>query len=404
MGVDVINPSGAPPFMVLGYAKEQALIRRWEEQYNTRMFTSGTSNIDAMRALKVKRILGTTYFRGDINKIYGQYFVDAGFECLDMAGIDVDFHKVPELPSSTVYDFIKDAFSRNPSAEAVYMLGPAWPTLDIVERLEQDLGVPVFHAVPVQCWDIQRHLGIREPVQRIRAPDRRNAGRRDNGGAARYVLSAGGTRCRLLGPSPSQQRLVAAPDAARRGEHAVLPGQADHHRGRLHRRRHLRCDRAAVRAPSRQAPRRQSERDRAQHAGLRQPGRDAAPLQRRAQGRHHARRGRRRRRARAAARQPAGEIRRAPLQLDRRAHQGQHRLRHLEQGAGADHGRRRQARDRRRRHRAGLAHAHPSARVQRTARHQIQGRHPAIPAATRSRWRSNAARSKAIAAGPSAAS
>ena len=38
------------------------------------------------------------------------------------------------------------------------MLGPAWRTLDIVERLEQELGVPVFHAVPVQCWDIQRHL------------------------------------------------------------------------------------------------------------------------------------------------------------------------------------------------------------------------------------------------------
>ncbi len=47
MGVDVINPSGAPPFMVLGYAKEQDLIRRWEAQYNTRIFTSGTSNIDA---------------------------------------------------------------------------------------------------------------------------------------------------------------------------------------------------------------------------------------------------------------------------------------------------------------------------------------------------------------------
>jgi maleate isomerase len=165
MGVDVINPSGAPPFMVLGYAKEQALIRRWEDQYNTRVFTSGSSNIDAMRALKVTRILGATYFRGDINKTYGQYFVDAGFECLDMAGIDVDFPEVPKLPSSTVHDFIVDAFGRNQGAEAVYMLGPAWPTLDIVEKLERDLGVPVFQAVPVQCWDIQRHLGIREPVR-----------------------------------------------------------------------------------------------------------------------------------------------------------------------------------------------------------------------------------------------
>ena len=165
LGVDVINPSGAPPFMVLGYAKEQDLIRRWEDQYNTRVFTSGTSNIDAMRALKVTRILGATYFRGDINSIYGQYFIDAGFECLDMAGIDVDFPKVPELPSSTVHDFIVNAFDRNRTAEAVYMLGPAWRTLDIIEKLERDLGVPVFQAVPVQCWDIQRHLDIREPVR-----------------------------------------------------------------------------------------------------------------------------------------------------------------------------------------------------------------------------------------------
>jgi maleate isomerase len=165
MGVDVINPSGAPPFMVLGYDNEQALIRRWETTYKTRIFTSGTSNIDAMRALGVKRFLGVTYFRGDINRVYAKYFVDAGFDCLAMAGMDVDFDRVPQLPSQDVYGFIVEAFRRHPNAEAIYMLGPAWHTLDIIDRLERDLGVPVLHALPAQCWDIQRHLGIREPIQ-----------------------------------------------------------------------------------------------------------------------------------------------------------------------------------------------------------------------------------------------
>jgi maleate isomerase len=165
MGVDVINPSGAPPFMVLGYQNEQDLIRKWEKTYNTRIFTSGTSNIDAMRALDVRRFVGATYFRGDINRIYAQYFIDAGFDCLDMVGIDVDFDKVPELPSDRVYRFIKEAFHKNSKAEAIYMLGPAWRTLDIIERLEAELGVPVIHAVPVQCWDIQRYLDIHEPVK-----------------------------------------------------------------------------------------------------------------------------------------------------------------------------------------------------------------------------------------------
>jgi maleate cis-trans isomerase len=165
MGVDVINPSGAPPFMVLGYDNEQDLIRRWEETYKTRIFTSGTSNIDALRAFGVKRFVGVTYFGGDINNIYAKYFVDAGFDCLAMAGMDIAFDKVPELPSKDVYRFTVDEFAKHQGAEALYMLGPAWHTLDIIERLEQDLNVPVFHAVPVQCWDIQRHLKLREPVQ-----------------------------------------------------------------------------------------------------------------------------------------------------------------------------------------------------------------------------------------------
>jgi maleate isomerase len=164
MGVDVVNPSGAPPFMVLGDRQEQALIRAWQSRYRTRIFTSGTSHIDALRALGVKRFFGATYFRGDINRIYRDYFTDAGFDCLDMVGMDVDFDKVQWLPSEAVYRFIADAFHKHPDAEAVYMLGPAWRTLDIIERLERELGVPVVHAVPAQCWDIQRHLGLREPV------------------------------------------------------------------------------------------------------------------------------------------------------------------------------------------------------------------------------------------------
>jgi maleate isomerase len=165
MGVDVINPSGAPPFMVLGYANEQKLIRTWETTYKTRIFTSGTSNIDAMRALDVRRFLGVTYFRGDINRVYAQYFIDAGFHCLAMVGMDVDFDKVPQLPSGEVYRFIKEKFVEHSGAEGIYMLGPAWHTLDIIERLEQELDVPVIHAVPAQCWDIKRHLNLREPVK-----------------------------------------------------------------------------------------------------------------------------------------------------------------------------------------------------------------------------------------------
>ena len=154
-----VNPSGAPPFMVLGYRGEQRLIKAWEKKYKTAIFTSGTTTLDALRALSVRRFVGATYFRGDINRTYARYFADAGFDVLGMAGMDVDFDKAQELSSREVYRFIKRVFLANATAEAIYMLGPACRTLDIVETLEQDI-----HAIPAQCWDIQRHLNVRQPV------------------------------------------------------------------------------------------------------------------------------------------------------------------------------------------------------------------------------------------------
>jgi len=164
-GCDLIHPEGAPPFMLLGFKGEADHIKKWEKQYKVPFFTSGSNHVRALRALKVKRFVGATYFRGDINKIYAKYFVDAGFDALDMAGMDVDFDKVQELSGLQVYRFVKSVFLRNSKAQAIYMLGPAWRTLDIIEKLEQDLGVPVIHAVPAQCWDIQRHLHVRQPVK-----------------------------------------------------------------------------------------------------------------------------------------------------------------------------------------------------------------------------------------------
>ena len=35
VGVDLIHPSGAPPFMILGYKGEAVLIRKWEKQYRS---------------------------------------------------------------------------------------------------------------------------------------------------------------------------------------------------------------------------------------------------------------------------------------------------------------------------------------------------------------------------------
>ena len=45
-----------------------------------------------------RRIVGVTYFKGEINDMFAQYFTDAGFEVLAMEGMDVPFDEVGPRP------------------------------------------------------------------------------------------------------------------------------------------------------------------------------------------------------------------------------------------------------------------------------------------------------------------
>jgi maleate isomerase len=165
LGVDIIHPEGAPPFMLRGYQGEAEIVKELEEKHGKPIFTSGMTQVEALRALGVKKVLGITYFVGDINKKYSDYFREAGFEMLGMEGIPVPFSDVGMLSPQEVYAFVKEQFLQKPGAEAIYLLGTGWRVLDMVEVLEQDLQVPVIHPVPARVWAVQKRLHVRQPVK-----------------------------------------------------------------------------------------------------------------------------------------------------------------------------------------------------------------------------------------------
>jgi maleate isomerase len=164
-GVDLIHPEGAPPFMVQGYQGEKTIITDWERKYKVAIVTAAQTQVDALRALNVKKIIGVTYFIGSVNDITTNYFRDAGFDVLGMEGMSVAFEDVGRLASQEIYAHARRAFLKNPAAEAIYLLGTGWRCLDIIRLLEDDLQVPVIHPVPARVWAVQKRLHVRQPVQ-----------------------------------------------------------------------------------------------------------------------------------------------------------------------------------------------------------------------------------------------
>jgi len=161
-GCDAIHPNGAPPFMVKGRAEETRIVAEWERKYKIPIFTSGQNHVAALHALKAKSFVGATYFTGEINSTFAQYFIDAGCDVRSMDGIDVPFDKVQELSGEQVYAHIKKSFLKCKGGDAIYMLGSGWRTLGILDMLEKDLGVPVVHPVTARVWEFQKRLHVNE--------------------------------------------------------------------------------------------------------------------------------------------------------------------------------------------------------------------------------------------------
>ncbi|HEY2920932.1 MAG TPA: hypothetical protein VGK77_18270 [Candidatus Binatia bacterium] len=164
-GVDLIHPEGAPPFMVHGYKGEEKITKEWEAEFKIPIVTAAQTQVEALRALGVKKFVGVTYLMGSVNDICTRYFQEAGFEVLSMDGMKVDFADVGRLASTEIYAHTRRTFLKHPDADGIYMLGTGWRCLDIIHLLEEDLQVPVVHAVPARVWSVEKRLHVRQPVK-----------------------------------------------------------------------------------------------------------------------------------------------------------------------------------------------------------------------------------------------
>ena len=162
---DLISIEGAPPFMILGPQAETRLVDQWKQKYGIDMFTSSQNQVNVLRAMKIKTILGITAFDADLNRSYAKYFEDSGINVAAMEGITVDFKDISKVPPETIYTFIKTKFAANKGAEGIYVLGSGLQVLGIVEKLEQDLGVSIVQPIAARSWEIQRRLHIRQPLK-----------------------------------------------------------------------------------------------------------------------------------------------------------------------------------------------------------------------------------------------
>jgi maleate cis-trans isomerase len=166
-GCDVVVTEGSAVFMRDGVKAEAKLVRGWEKKHKVQVAPTGQTIVNAMKAMGFKKVIGVrpaTWKTGA--DFTGRYFQGAGFDVLTIASpAGHDHTSVLEITPREVYQTVKQAFLAHPGADGIFIMAAIMSSLDMLQTLEDDLGVPVVSAVTARIWEVQRRLHVRQPVK-----------------------------------------------------------------------------------------------------------------------------------------------------------------------------------------------------------------------------------------------
>ena len=164
LGADVVMIMGAPPTMVRGHGADRQIADSLTTKYKIPVTVATIAQVDAFRALGMKKLVGVTYFQDDMNQRFAKFLEDDGFEVKAMEGIEVPFKDAGKLAPEAIYNFAKKVFLDSGKADGIYMLGAGWHNLPVIEMLEKDLRTTVLSSIPAQVWATKKILNLNEPL------------------------------------------------------------------------------------------------------------------------------------------------------------------------------------------------------------------------------------------------
>src|SRR5262249_7306965 len=161
--VDVILLGATAPSFLKGAGYDREVMSRIERATGRAATTTSTALLRALRVLDAKRIVLGSAYTEKVNAIAQNFLEANGFKVVAAGGLGiVDNLAVGRLGPESAYDLARAAGSVD--ADAVVLACTNWRSMDVIERLERELGKPVLSTTQVSVWDALRLVGYRGEV------------------------------------------------------------------------------------------------------------------------------------------------------------------------------------------------------------------------------------------------
>jgi len=157
---DVIGYGCTSGSFAKGPGWDQELIMRIEKTSGCPATTTSTSIIEALKFLGIEKLALATPYTKEANEKMKDFIEDKGFDVVSMKGLDVREHGGQGFyHPSDAFLLAKEVVTQD--SDAILISCTNFRTFEIIEPLENDLGIPVVTSNQATLWMLLRILRIK---------------------------------------------------------------------------------------------------------------------------------------------------------------------------------------------------------------------------------------------------
>ena len=148
---------------IKGVGWDQACIDQIERASGIPGLTTSTAVLEALRALGSKKVAVLTPYPENTNEAEKKFLEDNGLEVTSITGIGFNKNG-PYSHASKLHLYRNAKKLKTEGAEVFFLSCMGLATMELVEILEEDLGMPVITSHQASLWACLRHAGIRDKL------------------------------------------------------------------------------------------------------------------------------------------------------------------------------------------------------------------------------------------------
>lgn len=162
---DLINYIATATCFVLGNDGEAALVKSIEDATGIKATAGGISVVKALEFFNAKKILCYTPYSPEVTAIEHEYFSNTGIEII--GEVNRTFINPADVTKVDPYEILADIvtlWKSHKDAEGVFCVGGCFRTLEVVDKIEKIIGIPVIGTQQANMWNGLRMCGIEDKM------------------------------------------------------------------------------------------------------------------------------------------------------------------------------------------------------------------------------------------------